>query len=148
MRQGSLFDILPPENPSEMVGVAGVMAEVCAEMNGVAESYGPGRKHLVDAVTAVAKRERVALTSGGGKELKAEVLDKWLQPSQRAHEPSIEAILCYCLATGSARPIKPILKRLKLVIIMEEELEDLEYGKLCMAERKLRERKKALEARR
>lgn len=147
MRQGSLFDLLPPENPAEMVGVAGVMAEVCAEMNGVAEAYEPGRKQLAVDVTDIARRERVALTAGGGKELTVDVLNKWVQPSQRAHEPSVEGILCFCLATRSARPIKPMLKRLGLVVIAEADLKDLEYGKICRAEKDIRARKKTLEAR-
>ena len=145
-RQGSLFELLPADNPAEMVGVAGVMAEVCAEMNGVAEEYEPGRKQLAADVTQVAKRERVGLTTGGGKELTVDVLDKWMQPKQRAHEPSIEAIMCFCLATRSARPFRPLLKRLGLVVIPQEDLESLEYGKLCMKEKRLRDRKKALEA--
>ena len=147
MRQGSLFDLIPPENPIEMVGIVGVMAEVCAEMNALADTYEPGRKQLAVDVSAVAKRERVSLTSGGGKELTVDGLNKWVQPSQRAHEPSIEGILCFCLATRSARPIKPMLKRLGLVVITEAELKDLEYGKICRAERDIRARKKTLEAR-
>ena len=117
-------------------------------MNRVAAEYEPGRKLLVDAVIKVAQREAVALTSGGAKTIEPGSLDKWLQPSDRGHAPHLDAIICFCIATGTASPIKPVLKALGLVAIPESDLEDLEYGKLCMAERRLRERKKALEARR
>lgn len=148
MRQGSLFDLLPPDNPDEAVGLAGMMPAVRAEMNRVAAEYEPGRKLLVDAIIKVAQREAVALTSGGAKTIEPSTLDKWLQPSERGHAPHLDAILCFCIATGNASPIKPVLKALGLVAIPKSELEDLEYGKICMAERKLRDRKKALEARR
>ncbi|SBV95570.1 conserved hypothetical protein [uncultured delta proteobacterium] len=147
MRQGSLFDLLPPENPDEAIGLAGMMPSVRAEMNRVAASYEPGRKLLVDAIIKVAQREAVALTPGGAKTIDPATLDKWLQSLDRGHAPNWEAVICFCLATGTASPIKPILKYLGLTAIPESDLEDLEYGKLCKAERKLRERKKALEAR-
>lgn len=148
MRQGTLFDLLPPENPEEAIGLAGMMPAVRAEMNRVAAAYEPGRKLLVDAIIKVAQREAVALTSGGAKTIDPSTLDKWLQPSDRGHAPHLDAVLCFCIATGNASPIKPVLKALGLVAIPASDLEYLEYGKICMVERELRERKKALEARR
>jgi len=148
MRQGSLFDLLPPDNPEESIGMAGMMPAIRAEMNRVASAYEPGRKLLVDAITKVAQREAVALSSGGAKTLDASVLDKWLQPADRSHAPHLEAIACFCLATRDASPIRPLLNYLGLVAIPESDLEDLEYGKLCRAEKKLKERKRILEARR
>ena len=133
MRQGSLFDLLPPDNPDETVALVGMMPAVRAEMNRVAAEYEPGRKLLVDAITKIAQRETVALSPGGAKTLEPSVLDKWLQPTDRGHAPHLEAIICFCLATGNASPIKPVLKVLGLVAIPESELEDLEYGKICMA---------------
>lgn len=35
MRQGSLFDLLPSDNPDEAIGLAGMMPAVRAEMNRV-----------------------------------------------------------------------------------------------------------------
>jgi hypothetical protein len=147
MRQGSLFDLLP-DNPDESIGLAGMMPAVRAEMNRAADAYEPGRKQLVDAIIKVARREAVALTPGGAKTIEPATLDKWLQYSDRGHAPHLEAIVCFCLATGNAAPIKPVLKYLGLVAIPESELEDLEYGKICMAERNLRARKAALQAKR
>lgn len=149
MRQASLFDILPQADPDESVGLAGVMPAIRAAMNRVAGKDEECRKQMVESINAVARRENVPLTRGGGKAIEKATLDKWVQSaSDQGHAPSLEAILCFCLATGDASPVKPMLKALGLEVIPKADLEDLEYGKICMAERKLRERKKALEARR
>lgn len=147
MRQGSLFDLLPTENPEEAIGLVGVMPSIRAEMGKVAASYGPGRKLLVDAIIKVAKREGVALTSGGAKTIEPATLDKWLQAGERGHAPLLEAICCFCLATGDASPIKPLLKVLGLVAIPQQDLDVLEYGRICAFERDLRNKKKKVEAR-
>jgi hypothetical protein len=147
MRQGSLFDLLP-KNPDESIGLAGMMPAVRAEMNRAADAYEPGRKQLVDAINQVAQREAVPLSQGGAKSITIDILNKILQYSDRSHAPHLEAIVCFCLATGNASPIKPVLKYLGLVAIPESDLEDLEYGKICIAERNLRERKAALRAKR
>ena len=147
MRQASLFDILAPEDPDESVGLAGVVPAIRAAMNRVAGKDEECRKQLVESINAVAKRENVALTRGGGKAIEKGTLDKWVQSgSDQGHAPSLEAIMCFCLATGDASPVKPMLKALGLEVIHKAELEDLEYGKICMAQRTLSERKRVLEA--
>ena len=136
MRQGSLFDI-PTLETSGAVGLAGVMPQVRARMNLVAGNYEPGRKMLVDAIVAVAKREGIPLTSGGGKTITIDILDKWLQSSDRGHEPTLGAIMCFCLATGDSSPIEPVLKALCLTAIPTADLKYIEYGKDCAAELKI-----------
>ena len=131
MRQGPLFDLLPPEDPDTSIGLSGMMPAIRADMNRAASGYEPGRKLLVDAISKVAKREAVALTPGGAKTLDTSILDKWVQSTDRSHAPNLEAIVCFYLATGNANPIKPVLKYLGLVAIPESDLEDLEYGKIC-----------------
>lgn len=124
-----------------------MMPAIRAEMNRVAAGYEPGRKLLVDAISKVAQREAVALTPGGAKTLDPAVLDKWLQPGDRGHAPHLEAIICFCVATGNASPLKPVLEALGLTAISKSELDDLEYGKICRAQNELRKRKKMIEAR-
>jgi hypothetical protein len=115
-------------------------------MNRAAAAYEPGRKLLVDAINKVARREGVALKSGGGKTIDPATLDKWLQATDRGHAPSIEAVMCFCLATGDASPIKPLLKILRLTAIPAADLDILEYGRVCRAGRDLRKRKSEIEA--
>ena len=127
--------------------LAGIVPAIRAEMNRAASNYEPGRKQLVDAIIEVAQREAVALTSGGAKTIQPETLDKWLQPADRGHAPSLEAIICFCLATRNAGPIRPILKALGLVAVSQRDLEYLDYGKACAAARAAKEQKRKLEAR-
>lgn len=144
-KQASLFDIT--SLPEEAVGLAGMMPAIRAAMNRTASEYEPGRKLLVDAVIEIAKREAVPMTPGGGKAVTQDMLDKWLQPSDRGHAPSLEMIMCFCLATGDASPIKPILQLLGLCAVSQRDFEYLEYGKACAAARAARETKRKLEAR-
>ena len=74
MRQGSLFE-LTPNNAGSPVNLAGLLPSIRAEMHRVATQFGPGRKLLVDSINHVARREAVALSSGGAKSISNEVLD-------------------------------------------------------------------------
>jgi hypothetical protein len=144
MRQASLLDLLP-HNPDEPVGLVSVMPAVRAEMNRAAGNDEQGRKLLVDAINKVARREAVALSAGGAKSVTIDTLNKWLQPSERGHAPSLEAILCFCLATGDIGPMRPIMKALRITAITAEDVEVLEYGRTCRDMRKLKTKKTMLE---
>jgi hypothetical protein len=147
MRQGSLFDLLPPNQPDEIIGLVGVMPAVRAAMNRVAGEYKDGRKMLVDAINKVARQECVALTRNGGKGITEDQLNKFLQPGEQGHEPDIRLVLCFCKATGDYTPLAPLWKPFGLVVIPAADLPLLEYGKTCDALKKAREHKKKLEAR-
>lgn len=145
MSQRSLFDL--PAAQGATVGLAGVMPAVRAAMARVAGEYAEGRKVLVDAINEAARRENVALTAGGGKTISKDQLDKFLQSGERSHAPTLEAVLCFCLATQNFTPLEPIWKAFRLVLIPAADLPFLEYGKTCDAIKKAREQKKKLEAR-
>lgn len=146
MSQASLLDFLTA-NTGATAGLAGVMPAVRAIMNRVAGEYEPGRKMLVDALIETAKREGIALTSGGGKVISEAQLDKILQHGDRGHEPTLGFILCFCLTTGDYSALEPVWKPFGLVLIPAGDLRFLEYGKTCDALKKARETKKKLEAR-
>lgn len=145
MRQATLFDFIPP-NTSATIGLAGVMPAVRAAMNRVAAEYEPGRKVLVDALAAAARREGVPLTAGGGKQIKDDQLDKILQPKAGGHNPTLDFVLCFCLATNDFSPLEPIWKAFGLKLIPASDVPYLEYGKTCDALKKAREAKRKLEA--
>ena len=144
MQQASLFEMLTAPNPT--VGLAGVMPAVRAAMNRIAGEYPEGRKRLVDAIVDVAKREGVSLTSGGGKTITLDQLNKWLQPGERGHDPSPTAILCFCLAVNSFAPLLPVLGVAGLCVIPKEKLEVLAYGESCLRLKKEKQINKSLEA--
>lgn len=146
MRQASLFDIHPQADPDEAVCLAGVMPSIRAVMNRVAGKDEEGRKILVDKINAVAKRESVALTKGGGKSIEKGTLDKWLQATAQDHAPTLEAILVFCLATGDASPMKPVLKLLGLEAVARDDLKYLRYGRACAGVRDARNELKNAEA--
>ena len=128
MEQASLFQLFEAA-PGFVANLAGVMPAIRAGMNRTASRYTPGRKMLVDAINDVARREGIALTSGGGKKISPEILDKWLQPQERGHAPCLEGILCFCLASGDYSPLEPIWKPFGLVLIPADELRFLNVGK-------------------
>jgi len=142
--QHSLFDY-PAKGMT--VGLAGVMPAVRASMARVAGEQPEGRKLLVDAINETARREGIALTSGGGKSISKDQLDKWLQPGERGHAPTLDAVLCFCAATQNTSPLEPIWKAFRLALISAADVHYLEYGKSCDALRKAKEQKKKLEAR-
>lgn len=145
MKQGSLFDALSA--PDATVGLAGIMPAIRAAMNRVAGEYPEGRKLLVDAITGVAQREGVALTSGGGKSITLDQLNKWLQSGERGHEPSLAAILCFCIATNNFSPLLPVLRLFGLCVVPQERMKYLEYGESLWRLREEKQRLKNLEAR-
>lgn len=144
MLQASLFDMLSAS--AVTVGLAGVMPEIRADMNRVAGEYPEGRKLLVDAINKVAKREGVAITSGGGKAIEKDTLDKWLQSGERGHEPTITAILCFCIAARDFSPLLPILRVAGFCIVPQEKMKFLAYGESCWRLKEEKQRLKTLEA--
>lgn len=128
MEQASLLTILA-SSPGFAANLAGVMPAIRAGMNRAAARYEPGRKELVDAINETARREGVALTSGGGKQISKEVLDKWLQPGERGHAPGLEAIMCFCLAVKDYSPLEAIWKPFGLVLMPADDLRYLKLGK-------------------
>jgi hypothetical protein len=147
MLQGSLLDCLTSDSAPPTAALAGVMPSIRAAMARAAKAYPEGRKSLPDAVSEVAQRENVPLTPKGGKTVSLEQLHKWLQPSEREHEPGLRAILCFCLATQDFSPLEPIWKACGLTVIPAGKLPLLAYGEACDAEKKAREAKRRLEAR-
>jgi hypothetical protein len=145
MSQGSLFDTIPAS--SGTAGLAGVMPAVRAIMNRVAGEYPAGRKMLVDALAETARREGIPLTSGGGKVIKEDQLDKILQHGDRGHEPTLGFILCFCFTTKNYAALEPIWKPFGLVLIPAKDLRWLEYGKSCDVLKKAKDTKRKLEAR-
>jgi hypothetical protein len=144
MPQLSLLDL--PATQGATVGLAGVMPAVRAAMARVAGEYPEGRKVLVDAINEVARLENIALTSGGGKSITKDQLDKWLQSGASSHAPTMDAILCFCQATQNYTPLEHLWKPFRLVLIPAEDMPFLAYGKTCDALKKAKEQKRKLEA--
>ena len=136
-----------PAPQDATVGLAGIMPAVRASMARVAGEYPEGRKALVDVINDTARRENIALTSGGGKSISKDQLDKWLQSGERGHAPTLDAVLCFCLATQNFTPLEPLWKVFRLALVPAADLHFLEYGKTCDALNRAKAHKRKLEAR-
>lgn len=137
--------MIPPES-GKIVGLIGLYPQIRARMNMVAKRYDEGRDMLVDAINAVAEREKIALTNGGGTSINKPQLDKWLQPKAQGHEPPLTAIVCFCLATNDFSPLEPVHEALGIVVVPKADLRFLRLGKASVHLKKAKEEFKDAEA--
>lgn len=136
MRQLTLFES----------GLAGAMPAIRAAMRRVAgDPEGEGRKKLVDSINQIARQDGIALTGGNAKSISKDTLDKWLSPSDTGHAPSVNAILAFCKATGSAEPLLELLRPFGLGIMTPEARRYHDIGKADVELKAARKRKKMLE---
>lgn len=144
VNQGSLFR-LSDELP-QTIGLAGLMPAIRAAMARAAKAYPEGRKSLPDAVSEVAQRENLPLTPKSSKTATIDLINKWLQPADREHEPRLPAIIAFCMAVQDFSPLDPIWKACGLTVIPAAKLRLLAYGEACDAEKKAKKQKSKLEA--
>ena len=138
MRQVSLFD-------DDHGRLSGLLPAMRAAMNRAAGEDEDGRKLLVDRINAVARDAGIRLTAGNAKVISKDTLDKWLNPNDRDHTPSILAVAVFCRATKEAAPLRALLRALGLDVMTEEDCKLRDYGRACLNERTARKRKKMLE---
>ncbi len=139
MRQGHLFD---EDHHSRLSGLVPAMR---AAMNRAAGEDEAGRKQLVDRLNAVARDAGIRLTAGNAKAISKDTLDKWLNPNDRDHTPSVAAVVAFCCATRDPAPLRVLLRVLGLDLMTEEDRKLRDYGRACLAEREARKTKKRLE---
>lgn len=135
MRQLSFFE------PS---GLAGVVPAIRAAMRRVAgKEDGEGRKSLVDSLNEVAQREGVCLTGGNAKGVSKDTLDKFLNPNEAGHPPSINALLAFCKATNDISPLRELLRPFGLDLMTEDDrrLRDIARADMDIEAAKKRKRR-------
>jgi len=138
MRQVSLFD-------DDHGRLSGLVPAIRAAMNRAAGEDEDGRKLLVDRINAVARDAGIRLTAGNAKVISKDTLDKWLNPNDRDHTPSLLAVVAFCRATKDAGPLRVMLQALGLDVMTDEDRKLRDYGRACLNERAARKRKKMLE---
>ena len=139
MRQGHLLD---DDHHGRLSGLVPAMR---AAMNRAAGEDEAGRKQLVDRLNAVARDAGIRLTAGNTKAISKDTLDKWLNPNDRDHTPSVAAVVAFCCATRDPAPLRVLLRVLGLDVMTEEDRKMRDYGRACLNEREARKRKKMLE---
>lgn len=152
----------PTSNNGGDYDLAGLMPAIRALMRREAGAESSeGRPLITDGMNRIAREHEIRLTGGNQKFLSKDTLDKMLSSSDNGHPPSILALVTFCLATKSARPMVPLVaalgeelaaelvtlaaERLGLGIMTDEARRDAEYGRACRMELEAKAIKKRIE---
>jgi hypothetical protein len=103
------------------------------------------REQIADAMNDLAERNGIRLGGNGG--IKKDTLEKWLNPLEREHAPSLLGLVVFCRVMGSMEPFQAMLAPLGLTVIDESDAALLrmatierEIEQLQRERRKLKER--------
>jgi hypothetical protein len=138
-RRLSLFDDDP------VTKLAGLLPALSAAMHCAANESRMSREQIVDKMNETAKRAGVGLNSNA-RTLSVAVLEKWLNPSETGHRPSLAAVHVFCLVLDDVRPLEVLLGLHDCGLMTREDRKLRDYGAAILAERDARKRKKQLEA--
>ena len=138
-RRLSLFDDDP------VTKLAGLLPALSAAMHRAANESRMSREQIVDKMNEMARRAGVCLNSNA-KTLSVAVLEKWINPSETGHRPSLAAVRVFCLVLDDVRPLEVLLGLHGCGLMTREDRKLRDYGAAILAERDARKRKKQLEA--
>lgn len=138
MRQLFLFD-----DPSAELTM--LMVKIKSAMNRSAAQCGLSREQIVDRMNNIATKSGVSLTRGNAKKIKTATLEKWLNPANMDHQPSLVAVNVFCMAVKSAAPLAAMLELHGCGVMTPEDRKLRDYAEAIIAEREARKRKKQLE---
>lgn len=123
-----------------------VLRVVKARMAEAAKASGKSRDELLDILNELADRYGVCLAGGRGQQLSMASLEKWLNPDEKEHFPSIKALPIFCAATGSVEPIRAMIEPLGWMVIGEQDARLLSWAKHYHRAKNHREQMRKLEA--
>jgi hypothetical protein len=136
---------LPLNDPS--IVLAGFVASLKASMNRAAADHPHmSRAEILDRMNELALNAGITITGGNAKSLSLATFEKWLNPRDIEHVPSVLAVNVFCLATGDFRPLQVQLQLHGYGVLTEEDKQLRDYARAIIAEKNARKRKKALEA--
>jgi hypothetical protein len=123
-----------------------ILREVKEAMATAARECGMSREELCDRMNGLADKYGVCLVGGRGSRLSLDTLEKWLNPADKEHLPSIKALPVFCAATGSIEPARAIFGPLGWQIIGDQDARLLEWARLHHKVKGHREQMRKLEA--
>ena len=138
MRQLSLFD-----DPSQELTM--LMVRTKSAMNQCAAQCGLSRDQIVDRMNNIAAKSGVTLTRGNAKSVKVTTLEKWLNPTNTDHLPSLIAVNVFCLTVNNIAPLSAMLSLHGCGVMTPEDKKLRDYAEAIIEERDARKRKKQLE---
>jgi hypothetical protein len=138
MRQLSLFD-----DPSAELAM--LMVKIKSTMNQSASLCGLSRDQIVDRMNEIASKAGISLSRGNAKSVKTATLEKWLNPANSEHLPSLVAVNVFCMAVKNIAPLSAMLGLHGCGVMTPEDKKLRDYAEAILAERDARKRKKQLE---
>ena len=136
MKQLSLF-----EQPS-----LNINRDLKEQMAVVVKSSHWSREEILDRMNNLASRFGVHLIKGNGHALKMATFEKWLNPKDRVHVPSINAFVIFCCALENNTPIQVLLAPLGCDLVDEKDLRLLTWAKHYHQAKDARKQMRKIEA--
>ena len=122
-----------------------LMANVKSAMNRAASRCGLSRDEIADRMNQIAQDAGVSLSRGNAKRVTLATLEKWLNPANMEHQPSILALNVFCMAVKSAEPLAVMLRPHGCGVMTPQDKKLRDYAEAILAEREAKKRKKQLE---
>ncbi|AMK10891.1 hypothetical protein [Pseudodesulfovibrio indicus] len=139
MRQLSLFDTDPSAE------LAMLMASLKSAMNRAAARCGLSREEIADLMNEIAKSAGVSVSRGNARSVTLATLEKWLNPANTEHQPSVLAVNVFCMAVKSAEPLAVLLRPHGCGVMTPQDKKLRDYANAILEEREAKKRKKQLE---
>lgn len=136
--QLSLFD-------DKAAKLAGLNATLKASMQRALSASALSREQLLDRMNGLARDAGVKLTTGNAHQLSLATLDKWLNPSDREHLPSVLALHVFCLALNNVQPLAHLLGLHGCGVMTAEDKRLRDYGHVCWEAKRRRKTARQLE---
>jgi hypothetical protein len=93
----------------------------------------------------IAQTAGVSLSRGNAKSVTLATLEKWLNPANSEHQPSVLAVNVFCMAVKSSGPLDAMLRPHGCGVMTPQDKQLRDYAEAILAERKAKKRKKQLE---
>lgn len=122
-----------------------VLRDIKEQMASAYKESGLSRDELCDRMNDLAERYGVRLVKGNGKKLALSTLDKWLNPEEKEHFPTIKALPIFCAVTGSVEPMRAMIEPLGWQIIGDQDVRLLAWAKQYHRARDARAKMRKLE---
>lgn len=135
MQQGHLFETT----------LAGLLPAVRAAMRQVAHEGTLSRDEIAERMGERAMLAGVKLTQGNAKGVHKDTLEKWLNPADSGHPPSLMAVNVFVAVTGDTRPLEVMLQLHGCGLMGPEDRKLRDYGRAVVEEREARRKKRKLE---
>ena len=123
-----------------------ILRDVKEQMAEAHRASGMSRDELCDLMNDLADRYGIRLLKGNGKKLSLATLDKWLNPQDKEHYPSPNAMEVFLSATNNEGPLRAMAEPLGFMVIGEEDVRLLAWAKHYFQAKDARKNMKKIEA--